>query len=231
MLSYLLPTIARALPTPSSLRVVVADDAALLGQVRRLRYRIYVTEMGLLPEDHPWVRDGELDDPYDAHSTHLLLLDGDQAVGSLRLTFSEDGPLEISEACDVAPFGGADERAVEVTRLMVSRSHRGQWATAPLFYAAWRIMVERGVRYVFGAGKHGKLGRYYRNLGLEAMDAAPFRYPTVGTGTYDLLRFDAGRVGGLRRVGVRVANWMAYRTMQLAPTVAGLKYRRGLSAA
>jgi putative hemolysin len=56
-------------------------DAAL-----RLRHEVYVNRMGLIQPDHPYVRDGRLEDPYDARSHHLVLRTGGQVVGTARFT-------------------------------------------------------------------------------------------------------------------------------------------------
>jgi|GEM_PF-3541329 len=219
------PFAARRRP---QLRVIEARTDAELEMVYRLRHAIYIEEMGLLPADHPWVRGRRLVDPYDAYSTHLLLMEGQRPVGGLRLTWSDRGPLEISEAVSLAAHGGDDHVGVEVTRLMVRRSHRGRWATAPLFMAAWRRMATSRARYIWGAGKLGHLGRYYKNLGFQQMGSEAFRYPLVGTGEYELLRIDLGGRRSLRRMSRRVVNALGYMAVRLAPSMAALKYRRGL---
>lgn len=214
-----------------SLKVIEARTEAELEMVYRLRYEIYIREMKLLPEDHAWVQDGRLIDPWDAYSTHLLLMDGDTAVGGLRLTWSDRGPLEIMGAVDLAPHGGADHVGVEITRLMVKRSHRGSWATAPLFMAAWRRMAASRARYLWGAGKLGNLGRYYKNLGFRQVGSEAFTYPLVGTGEYELLCIDLGGRFSARRAARRVVTELAFLVVKVAPGLAALKYRRGLGRA
>lgn len=211
--------------------VIEATDPQTLRQVYALRHRIYVREMGVLPTDHAWARGGQLRDPWDDYSHHLLLLDGDRPVGTLRLTYAKDGPLEIASAIDITPHGAEAHGAVEITRFMIDRDYRGTWATGPLMKAAWDHMADHSARYLFAAGKQGHLGTYYRNLGLRTIERAePFQYPTFGTGTYQLLRCDIGRQGSFRRLRLRAFYAAAYAVVKFAPGVAALQFRRGLKA-
>lgn len=211
-------------------RATVVTDPAELDRVYRLRHRIYIEEMGLLPADHPFCVDGRLIDPYDHYSHQIALWRDDRVVGTARVTVGRDGPLEIEECCALAPVGLDRARVAEVTRFMVDRPRRCPEATARILYAALHAMLAGGAHGVVGAGKLGSLGRYYRQIGLRCVDPTPFEYPVVPGARYQLLAADLGRPRSLRRLAWRTYAALGHGLCCLFPGLSNRLYRRGLSA-
>src|SRR5262245_54050225 len=102
--------------------------SALAQRIFRLRYRIYVEEMGL-PLAGPDATES-LHDPYDDYSVHFLMTAGGEDVGTLRLTFGDQGKLELEQqnavwAEAVAAVRARGEVVAEITRLMLTSRARG----------------------------------------------------------------------------------------------------------
>ena len=103
------------------MEVVLATTDADLKDLYRLRHRIYVEEMGIVPVDHPFVKPGALVDPFDAWSIQLMLKVDGVPAGTVRVTRASDGPLEIDEYVDATGTLDDPSQAAEITRLMVLR--------------------------------------------------------------------------------------------------------------
>jgi len=116
----------RALLDGSRVRVRPADDTAGREATRRVRHEVYCVEKGFLD-------DGALFDPYDDRATVLHAFDGDEPVGTLRITDGADGPLELLEMHpELEALIPPGRRYVEISRPMVVRRYRGFHATVPL---------------------------------------------------------------------------------------------------
>jgi len=184
----------------SHMKVILANTDAERELVYRLRYTIYVEEMGLLSREHPFVDEGRkrVIDPFDAYSANLLLLVDDVPAGTVRVTRSTDGELEVASYRDMTDVLMRDRDVVEVTRLMVLRSQRRGVAGPLLFKATYAYCRQAGIRVIVAADKVGNLGRYYRNIGLEQVDNDLFEYALVGSARYALLRCDIGQPRSFR---------------------------------
>lgn len=194
-----------------ALRAIIAATAAEREQVYRLRYDVYVTEMGLLPEDHAFVHDRSVRDPLDDRSILLLLLHGDEPVGTLRLTAARGGPLELEQYRSLADVSDPCSEICEATRYMIRRSMRGTLAGPALLLAVYRAMVGARLRVLLAAGKTGNLGQYYKGFGLTRLGQDTFTYDLVGSSRYELLRLDIGRPFGLARartLAIIAALWL-----------------------
>ena len=215
-----------AQPGSPAFTVIEAKHPEDLDALFRLRRRIYVREMGLLREDHPFVCGPLLVDPYDQWSTNLLLKVGGRAAGSVRVTRASEGRLEIDEYTDASARCPQPSRALEVTRFMVAREFRGGPAGSLLLHAMWKQLLEWDVRYLLAAGKVGSLGRYYKNLcaaGLR-VEPEPFTYGLTGC-RYQLLIADTGAPGSLRRLAWR-AHIGLLATLVFGPGRMGLHLTR-----
>ena len=213
--------------TRPALEVRLATSEVDLAAVYRLRYQIYVSEMGLLSPDHAFVHGDQLRDGYDARSVQLLLLADGVPAGTARLTRADAGPLELSQYTDLRALLARDPGAVEVTRLMLRRDLRRTSAGPLLFVAMFRAMRAMGAHTVLCAGKVGNLGRYYKNIGLHRVDDRRFTYGLVGSALYQLLALDLGAKGTLRSFGwnllVPILAALAMATGSLGPRY----FRRG----
>lgn len=179
----------------------------------RLRHRIYVREMGLLPEDHPYCRDGMLVDPFDERSDILVLWADGCAVGTVRLTVAAMGPLELETQRTLGDVMEPREAVAEVTRLMIDRRYRCMPAARSLYLALFQRMLAHDLRRVVIAGKLGRLGRLYRNMGFRCVDPDVFEYDVVPGSQYQLLALELGTrhswTRWYRRAFFGTAAWMA----------------------
>ncbi|MCB6176751.1 GNAT family N-acetyltransferase [Rhodobacter sp. Har01] len=144
----------------------LATDAADLRAAQRLRYRVFVQELGadgpLVDHDQGLERD-EFDPLFD----HLLLIDrrvdpasGDHVVGAYRLLPSDRvgaGGRYYSEAeYDLGPLRASGRRLVELGRSCVHPDHRGGTGMFHLWNGLAEYVLERGIEVLFGvASFHG----------------------------------------------------------------------------
>lgn len=210
------------------LSVRIACTQAELEAAQRLRHKIYVEDMGVLPPDHPYVVGDRLVDDYDDWSTHLILLADEEVVGSVRVTEAIDGPLELSEYLDVAPYLPAGAMPAELTRYMVERRFRRGVAGPLLLYAAFKVIGTGRSSHMVAASKVGSLGSYYAAAGLHVIREEPFTYGLTGC-RYQLGAMHIGAPGSLRRL----QKWLWIGAVRLAAqrvqAVAHLFFRRRLS--
>jgi hypothetical protein len=190
----------------TTLQVRIATTTAQLEQVQRLRKRIYVDELQILQPDHAYVQGERLVDPYDDWSTHLACFAGDVPVGTIRVTETADGALELEEYLDLNACDEPTDELAELTRYMVTRAWRRTQVGPLLIFAAWKLLDSRSERRVMLiAAKVGNLGRHYKNGGLEHTGLPSFCYGLTGC-TYELLKADFGAGTSWRRRGWRVRN-------------------------
>jgi hypothetical protein len=214
-----------------TLRVVVVTTAQERAACARLRADIYVNEMGILSSDHPYVGPDGLVDPYDRYSTNLLLMAGDVAVGTARVTQACDGPLEIEQYVDLAAVGRPRGELVEVTRFMLRKAWRRSAAGPLLGLALYRLMRRSQAHVLVVAGKLSNLGRYYKNTGLRSVPGVPpFRYGLTGC-DYELLTTDFGGPWSLARVAWDVRVAVLSRMALLLGDVGRRVLRRGFQTA
>jgi N-acyl-L-homoserine lactone synthetase len=160
-------------------RVTWAPDAAELAGVHALRAEVFCRELR-------WVgtpSDDRERDEFDAGCTTIAVLrPGAEVLGTIRLVPS-DRPWMFDQVFrDLVPDHGAlrRERSVEASRLAVSRGARrvrlsgGRTIADLVFKAAFRVCLQRGVRYVYMLTSD-KVGRRLTGTGLPA---APLGAPT-----------------------------------------------------
>ncbi|QDC09630.1 GNAT family N-acetyltransferase [Oceanicola sp. D3] len=146
----------------------LAADEADLRAAQRLRYEVFVAELGGDGEmvDH----DARLEaDPFDAHCDHLLLIDhaGEGAgegegkvVGVYRLlpgTRAEAaGGFYTEGEYDLTPLKTSGRNLLELGRSCLAPEYRGGMAMFHLWGALWDYVEERGIEVLFGtASFHG----------------------------------------------------------------------------
>ena len=211
----------------ATLSVAVANTLRERQAVQRLRHQIYVREMGLLAQDHPFVRGDRLVDPFDDWSTHIVGLVNGEPVGTVRVTEALDGPLELEEYTDVRSALPEGAHPAELTRYMVRRDHR-KTAVGPLvLYGAFLVIARSASTHLTAAAKEGSLGTYYRSAGLRVIDDEPFTYGLTGC-RYVLGTIDCGAPGSLRRTLMRT--WYGALRLGAGQTAAveNLLFRRRL---
>lgn len=144
---------------------LATDDRDLFG-AQRLRYRVFVQELGA---DGPLVdHDAGVErDEFDPFFDHLVLVDrrvapetGDHVVGAYRLLTSEAmlraGRFYSAGEYDLGPLVASGRRLVELGRTCVHPDHRG----GPGMFLMWNglaeYVLERGIEVLFGAASfHG----------------------------------------------------------------------------
>ena len=144
----------------------LARDARDLRAAQRLRYRVFVEELGA---DGPMVDHlARLErDEFDRHFDHLLLIDrhGDpealeDVVGVYRLLPGERraamGRYYSEDEFDLTPLVATGRRLLELGRSCVHPDHRGGAAMLLLWNALAEYVLERGIEVMFGAASfHG----------------------------------------------------------------------------
>ena len=145
----------------SRYRVKLAETEAERAGAQRLRYRVFVEEMGAAATAEQRAARREWD-AFDPFFDHLILLDEaadiadplDRVVGVYRLmrdTAAAGGPGFYGAAeYDLAPILASGRRSVELGRSCVAPEHRG----GPAMYLLWNGLAEyvldRGIEILFG---------------------------------------------------------------------------------
>lgn len=142
-------------------RVKLAETAAEREGAQRLRYRVFVEEMGaeVTPEEHAARREWDDFDPY---FDHLILLSQDPAiadpldrvVGVYRLMRGEvarAGPgFYGAGEYDLGPIALSSRPSVELGRSCVAAAHRGGAAMHLLWNGLASYVLEHRIELLFG---------------------------------------------------------------------------------
>jgi len=156
----------RARRGPSPYEVRLARDATDIVSAQRLRYRVFVTELG---GDGPLVDHaaGLERDEFDPVVDHLLLIDrsrdpaeGQHVVGAYRLLTSDRaaafGRFYCDTEYDLTPLRQSGRRLVELGRSCVEAGHRGGTGMFLLWNALADYVLARRIEVLFGvASFHG----------------------------------------------------------------------------
>jgi hypothetical protein len=153
----------------ANILVRVAATPADLDATRAVRHRVYCTEKRFLRPD-------ELLDEYDARATVVNAFDGADPVGSMRITDSAEGCLEILEMHpELAGLLPPKARLLEVSRLMAIRSHRGLRTTVPLFRVVVAEMLARKADGILVSCAKGLIP-YYETIGFRLLSTEPLAH-------------------------------------------------------
>ena len=153
-------------PTEPHLSLRLARDARDLRAAQRLRYEVFVAELG---GDGPMVdHAARLEaDEFDPAFDHLLLIDQrrdagalEDVVGVYRLLTGEKaetvGRFYSEGEYDLAPLRASGRRLLELGRSCVHRDYRGGTAMFHLWNGLADYVLERGIEVLFGvASFHG----------------------------------------------------------------------------
>jgi CRP-like cAMP-binding protein/GNAT superfamily N-acetyltransferase len=149
-----------------TLSIRIATTTAEKEAVFRLRYEIYVEEMGRRQTyaDHERRR---IEEPSDERGHLFLAEDGGEVVATARMNFRRDGPLECEELYDTHKFSPFFPQAASMTtKLMVRPSHRNGGAAALVAMRAYEFARENGIRIDF-IDTNPHLVRLYQQLGYR----------------------------------------------------------------
>ena len=142
----------------------LAQDRADLHAAQRLRYDVFVAELGA---DGPMVdHDARREiDRFDAHVDHLLLHDtrraeGDQVIGVYRLLTEEGakaaGQFYSEDEYDLTALKQSGRRLLELGRSCLHRDYRGGTAMMHLWAGLAGYIAAREIAVLFGvASFHG----------------------------------------------------------------------------
>ena len=144
----------------------LARDAADLRAAQRLRYRVFVEELGgdgtMVDHDERLERDR-----FDPYFDHLLLIDenrspaaDDNVVGVYRLLPSDRvsaaGQYYSEDEYDLTPLRRSGRRLLELGRSCVDAQYRGGTAMYRLWQGLADYVIERDIEVLFGvASFHG----------------------------------------------------------------------------
>ena len=145
------------------LELRLARDARDLAAAQRLRYEVFVEELGAGGPgvDHAARRES---DAFDADCDHLLLIDPrrdpgtlSDVVGAYRLMPPEKAGRYYSEGeFDLSTLRASGRRLLELGRSCVHRDHRGGAAMLMLWNGLADYVRERRIEVMFGpASFHG----------------------------------------------------------------------------
>ncbi|NCO87486.1 MAG: GNAT family N-acetyltransferase [Rhodobacterales bacterium] len=151
--------------TPSpSLTVRIATQQADVVAAQRLRYQVFVKELG---GDGPMVDHsaGIERDAFDPSCDHLVLVDparreGDHVIGSYRLMRGDQaaalGRFYSEDEYDLAPLRATGRRLLELGRSCLHVDYRGGAAMYHLWHGLADYVTAHGVEILFGvASFHG----------------------------------------------------------------------------
>ena len=153
-------------PSEPRFEVRVAESAADLRAAQRLRYDVFVTELG---GDGPLVDHAQRleRDRFDPYCEHLLLIDtaraaepDGQGVGVYRVMTEEGaaraGQFYCADEYDLAPLLSSGRKVLELGRSCLHRDYRGGAAIYHLWNGLARVTLERRIEVLFGvASFHG----------------------------------------------------------------------------
>ncbi len=160
------------------IQVRYAKTEAELDAVYRLRYKIYVEELGERAE-HIGNRKTDVSDE---NARHLMALDGEDLVGTLRIVWGGDGdfPEEFEDVYELSRFSSVvkDEEIVVFDRFCVEAQYRNTQTPFQLLAAISTFSLKRGVQLAF-CDCQPHLLNLYLGLGFRTYTKT-FNYDVVG---------------------------------------------------
>lgn len=152
-----------------SLRVIRADSEDLIGEVEKLRYRIYCEEKHLFRDSADHI-DGRLRDGMDRFAHVWIAYEGDQAVGTIRLLWGAECDFDGSteENFSLQPFVDVvgPARVAIYGRFMILPSHRATVVSALLLKAVSDFTIGQNIDVGF-CDCEPHLVAFYEALGFR----------------------------------------------------------------
>jgi putative hemolysin len=189
------------------LTVSIARTGADLLAAQRLRYAVFVEELG---GDGPMVdhRERLERDAFDPHATHLILwdlsrVDADQVVGVYRLLTADAaaaaGQFYCETEYDLTPLKTSGLKLLELGRSCLHPAYRGGVAMMHLWQALADYVADNEIDVLFGvASFHGTdLQRLAAPLSLLFHRHAappPFQVQAIGAGAHDFTPLPLDRI-------------------------------------
>jgi hypothetical protein len=130
------------------IRPVASDEERQA--VYRLRYEVYIAEMGRTQRYVDHAR-RQIEDPLDAHGLNLAAWHEDTMVGAVRCNWATEDLGEYVELYQMRRFGRwHPEQTYIATKLVIAPPYRRRWALAVrLASAGFQAGLARGCRFNF----------------------------------------------------------------------------------
>ncbi len=180
-----------------AIQVKYAETEAEKEAIYRLRYDVYVEELG----DREAHSHNRLTDKLDNQARLLMAIEGDELIGTLRINWGGDGSFaeKFYQYYDLSRFSKAvtDEQMIVFDRFVVKPTYRGTQAPFQLLAAISIFSLENGVQLAFCDCKPHLLNLYHR-LGFRKYTSA---YDSGGVGILVPLVFVCEDLDYLRQIG------------------------------
>ncbi len=135
-------------------RTALARDSVALRAAQRLRYEVFVEELGASGPMVDHAARLEID-RFDPFFDHLILYDGAAVVGVYRMLRGEQaraaGQYYSEDEFDLSPLRASDRRLMELGRSCLHPAYRGGPAMYHLWSALARYIAEHRIEILFGA--------------------------------------------------------------------------------
>lgn len=158
--------------------VRIATTDAERAAIYRLRFDVYVGELGVAATDH---QEGDLvgrqlRDQWDEHAYHCFATENGVIVASGRVNLRRDGPVECEDLLEMARFVPAFPDAVSTTsRLAIVPELRGSGLFTRMACAIYEFHRQCGVQFMF-IDCHPTLVPVYERLGFRTYKTS-LRHP------------------------------------------------------
>jgi putative hemolysin len=181
----MLQSLARQPATrPSPLAVSIARSQQEVQEAQRLRYKVFVEEMGACLKG---ATDGLDGDMFDAHCEHLLVRDtvSGQVVGTYRILSPSAarriGGYYADEEFDLTRLNHLRGQIVEIGRSCVHMNYRSGSTIALLWSGIFHYMQTHGYQYIIGCASVGMADgglnavAIYRRLAANSLSPVEYR--------------------------------------------------------
>jgi len=133
-----------------TIRIQTAQATGQALDVFRLRYEVYVEELGRA-QTHADHQARTIREPFDENAFLWVAYEGERLVGSVRVNYADEGDLgDYPALYDMARMGALHpERTSITTKLVVARDYRNSTLAYRLAMAGYRSMLEDGILHDF----------------------------------------------------------------------------------
>lgn len=226
---------AKSLASLNGLTVRLARSRDEIKAALRLRYRVFYEELGAQPAATSNPGSEPVDcDAFDPHCDHLLVLDGDEVIGTYRLLLSSrvgSAPGYYSQTeFDLSNFLEKQKNRIcmELGRSCILKDYRTKRTMELLWAGTWAYALQNQVEVMFGClSFHGVDPKACEDVFAwlndnhrmeEAEDCRPGKMEGFDLGSMAKSDVPAGRhvfkklpplLKGYLRLGAKVGSWAA----------------------
>lgn len=169
----------------NEVEVYLCRNTAMLESAQRLRYQVYVTELGRTVP-HANHMQGLIEDELDRFGDCFIAVENGETIGTLRLNLASRGPVgSLEEFYGMTDLPHHPSSTAISTKFMIRQARRGSSASLELLAAARRYLVRKGVKEVY-FDSIPSLVRWYEAFGSRVIGPA-FQHPENGP-SYPMMR-------------------------------------------